>query len=97
MLTQDWDANHQLLSQHITGATGHQVQQRSYRYRADGLLTGVNDTLTGPRTFELDRAGRVTTVQAGGWTERYTYDAAGNVTDAAVSYTHLTLPTNREV
>ncbi|MCA1195768.1 DUF6531 domain-containing protein [Saccharopolyspora sp. 6V] len=83
VLTQDWDANHQLLAQHITGATGHQVQQRSYRYRADGLLTGVNDTLTGPRTFELDRAGRVTTVQAGGWTERYTYDAAGNVTDAA--------------
>ncbi|WP_258348593.1 DUF6531 domain-containing protein [Saccharopolyspora gregorii] len=83
VLTQDWDANHQLLSQHITGATGHQVQQRSYRYRADGLLTGVNDTLTGPRTFELDRAGRVTAVQAGGWTERYTYDAAGNVTDAA--------------
>ncbi|WP_243788693.1 RHS repeat-associated core domain-containing protein [Saccharopolyspora gloriosae] len=83
VLTQGWDANHQLLSQHITGATGHQVQQRSYNYRADGLLTGVNDTLTGPRTFELDRAGRVTAVQAGGWTERYTYDAAGNVTDAA--------------
>ncbi|MCX2734250.1 DUF6531 domain-containing protein [Saccharopolyspora sp. NFXS83] len=82
VLTQDWNANHQLLSQRITGAGGRHVQQRSYTYRADGMLTGINDALSGPRTFELDRAGRVTAVRAVGWTERYAYDAAGNVTDA---------------
>ncbi|MFR9728858.1 RHS repeat-associated core domain-containing protein [Saccharopolyspora sp. MS10] len=83
VLTQAWDANHQLLSQRLTGAGGRGIQERSYRYRADGLLAGVRDSLSGPRTFELDRAGRVTAVRAEGWTERYAYDAAGNVTGAA--------------
>ncbi|WP_235884172.1 RHS repeat-associated core domain-containing protein [Saccharopolyspora elongata] len=83
VLTQAWGANHQLLSQTINGAGRRQIQQRAYTYRNDGHLTGVDDQLTGPRIFELDRAGRVTAVQGSGWTERYAYDAAGNITNAS--------------
>ncbi|MGW1681200.1 RHS repeat-associated core domain-containing protein [Saccharopolyspora sp. NPDC002376] len=83
VLAQAWDANHQLLSQTIIGAAGRQIQRRSYTYRADGFLTGLDDQLTGPRTFELDSAGRVTAVTGTGWTERYAYDAAGNLTHAS--------------
>ncbi|KAA5837265.1 colicin E3/pyocin S6 family cytotoxin [Saccharopolyspora hirsuta] len=83
VLAQAWNANHQLLSQTITGATGQQIQQRSYTYRADGYLTGLDDKLTGPRTFDLDRVGRVTAVTGPGWTERYAYDAAGNLAHAS--------------
>ncbi|MER5391880.1 putative T7SS-secreted protein [Saccharopolyspora sp. NPDC002686] len=87
VLAQAWNANHQLLSQTLTGATGQQIQQRSYTYRADGFLTGLDDKLTGPRTFDLDRVGRVTAVTGPGWTERYAYDAAGNLA-------HASWPTN---
>lgn len=58
------------------------LQHRTYTYRADGALTGVDDQLRGPRTFDLDAAGRVTAVQAADWTESYAYDPAGNLTDA---------------
>lgn len=83
VLTQSWDANHQLTSQSLHSAAGQQVARRSYSYRADGMLTGVDDGLTGPRRFDLDRGGRVTGVQGHGWGERYAYDAAGNVVDAS--------------
>ncbi len=82
-LTQAWSADHELLAQHITGATGAPVQQRSYRYRPDGQLTGINESSTGARSFDLDRLGRITAVRAAGWTERYAYDAAGNITEAS--------------
>ncbi|MEU5852391.1 DUF6531 domain-containing protein [Saccharopolyspora shandongensis] len=87
VLDQAWDANHQLLSQTLTGSSSRQIQQRSYTYRADGYLTGIDDRLTGPRTFDLDRVGRVTAVTGPGWTERYAYDAAGNLA-------HASWPTN---
>ncbi|WP_338596361.1 RHS repeat-associated core domain-containing protein [Saccharopolyspora sp. SCSIO 74807] len=83
VLTQAWDANHQLKSQTLIGQGGKRTQHRAYQYRADGYLTGIEDRLTGDRTFTLDRAGRVTAVQGRGWTERYAYDSAGNVTNAA--------------
>ncbi|WP_190822126.1 RHS repeat-associated core domain-containing protein [Saccharopolyspora pogona] len=82
-LSQAWDANHRLLSQTIAGTDGRSIQQRSYTYRADGFLSGINDELTGPRMFELDRTGRVTSVQGTGWAEHYAYDAAGNITNAS--------------
>ncbi|MBQ6639653.1 MAG: type IV secretion protein Rhs, partial [Saccharopolyspora sp.] len=82
VLTQEWNANHQLLAQRLTGTGGGNLQQRSYKYRQDGLLAGIDDALSGSRTFDLDRVGRVTTVRARGWSERYVYDSAGNVTDA---------------
>ncbi|MEV0057001.1 RHS repeat-associated core domain-containing protein [Saccharopolyspora shandongensis] len=83
VLTQDWDANDQLVSQQLSGAGGRSLQHRSYTYRADGYLTGVDDQLTGSRTHELDRLGRITAVRGAGWTERYAYDAAGNIADAS--------------
>ncbi|WP_406636509.1 RHS repeat-associated core domain-containing protein [Amycolatopsis sp. WGS_07] len=83
VLAQSWDANNRLLSQSLTGAAGLEVQHRSYRYRADGFLAALDDRLAGPRSFDLDRAGRVVAVTGAGWTERYAYDAAGNLASAS--------------
>ncbi|MEX2973132.1 putative T7SS-secreted protein [Streptomyces sp. C184] len=74
-----------------TGATGpenpaaaeaQRVLLRGYTYRPDGNLTAIDDSHTGRRTFDLDRAGRVTAVHATDWTETYAYDEAGNQTHA---------------
>jgi YD repeat-containing protein len=81
-MTSAWDEAGRLSAQHIT-AGGHNVNSRAYSYRADGHLTSVADRLSGSRTFDLDRAGRVTPVHAQGWTERYAYDDAGNQTSAS--------------
>jgi RHS repeat-associated protein len=80
-LTSAWDAEHRLTDQ-ILRSERSVLQHRTYTYRADGALTGVDDQLRGPRTFDLDAAGRVTAVQAADWTESYAYDPAGNLTDA---------------
>ena len=58
------------------------LQRRGYSYRADGILSGVEDLLAGPRRFTLDPAGRVTGVHGPGWDEAYGYDPAGNITAA---------------
>ncbi|MFF5494658.1 polymorphic toxin type 28 domain-containing protein [Streptomyces aquilus] len=58
------------------------VQQRAYSYRADGYLLRLDDHLNGTRHFDLDPSGRVTGVQAVGWTERYAYDGSGNQANA---------------
>ncbi|MFM9795086.1 DUF6531 domain-containing protein [Streptomyces turgidiscabies] len=85
-LTQSWDAGHRLVGQVVRARTGGDSaavrQSRSYAYRADGFLTGVTDLLAGTRTFDLDRAGRVTRVSARTWTETYAYDDLGNLTAA---------------
>ncbi|MCX4587373.1 putative T7SS-secreted protein [Streptomyces sp. NBC_01481] len=81
-MTSAWDEAGRLSAQHIT-AGGRAVNSRAYSYRADGHLTSVADRLSGTRTFDLDRAGRVTAVHAQGWTERYAYDDAGNQTSAS--------------
>jgi RHS repeat-associated protein len=87
VLAQAWDVNHRLVSQQVTAArpepqAAHLVQQRMYHYRPDGYVVGVDDRLAGARHFDLDPAGRVTAVHGPGWSERYAYDTAGNVTDA---------------
>lgn len=82
-LTQAWDANHRLVGQTVVGADARPVQQRAYEYRRDGQLAVLHDLLSGPRRFDLDPVGRVTAVHGAGWTERYAYDGAGNVTSAA--------------
>ncbi|WP_327330463.1 DUF6531 domain-containing protein (plasmid) [Streptomyces sp. NBC_01208] len=80
-VTSAWDQIGQLTAQQVrTGA--HVINSRSYSYRADGHLTSIVDKLSGTRTFDLDRAGRVTGVHAHGWTERYAYDDVGNQTSA---------------
>ncbi|MCX4783121.1 putative T7SS-secreted protein [Streptomyces sp. NBC_01264] len=81
-MTSAWDEAGRLSEQHITAA-GRAVNSRAYTYRADGHLMSLADRLTGTRTFDLDRAGRVTAVHAQGWTERYAYDTAGNQTSAS--------------
>ncbi|MEV5545516.1 putative T7SS-secreted protein [Streptomyces sp. NPDC052309] len=77
-----FDTLGRLTSQSVTGAGGRRVQHRTYTYRADGNLTGIDDQLSGPRRFDLDAVGRVTAVHAADWTETYAYDAAGNQTHA---------------
>ncbi|GAB3568652.1 RHS repeat-associated core domain-containing protein [Amycolatopsis endophytica] len=82
VITQSWLPGGQLAAQTVAGPGGQPSQQRSYSYRPDGLLTAVQDQLTGPRAFALDNRGRVTGVQSPRWTERYAYDLAGNLTEA---------------
>jgi RHS repeat-associated protein len=88
-LANAFDELGRLTAQSVTERTaGHNLQQRAYSYRADGRLTGIDDQLNGTSRFDLDTAGRVTTVHAAGWTERYAYDEAGNQTDASWPATH---------
>lgn len=85
-LGQVWDHTSRLTGQTLTGApaAGRGVlQQRDYLYDADDLLTEIQDLTTGTSRFTLDPAGRVTAVQARGWTETYAYDTLGNLTQAA--------------
>jgi RHS repeat-associated protein len=86
-LTSAYDTLGRLTDQQVTHA-GRSVQCRAYTYRADGNLTGIDDQLSGPSTFTLDHVGRVTTVSAPNWTEKYTYDAAGNQSSANWPATH---------
>ncbi|MFI0373296.1 RHS repeat-associated core domain-containing protein [Actinomadura sp. 1N219] len=87
-LSQEWDANGRLTAQTLWGAPtpdtdqARLLQHRTYAYRPDGNLTGLTDRLSGDRDFTLDPLGRITAVTAQGWTERYAYDAAGNLTRA---------------
>ncbi|WP_020423108.1 RHS repeat-associated core domain-containing protein [Amycolatopsis sp. ATCC 39116] len=80
-LTQSWLPGGLLGAQTLTGPAA-PAGHRAFSYRPDGLLTGIEDTLTGPRGFALDNRGRVTGVRTPRWHERYAYDAAGNVTEA---------------
>ncbi|MYR42002.1 hypothetical protein GTW67_08175 [Streptomyces sp. SID5910] len=87
-LDHTFDALGRLTTQSVTGAGGRTVQHRTYTYRADGNLIGIDDQLTGRRRFDLDATGRVTAVHAANWTETYAYDAAGNQTHAEWPSTH---------
>ncbi|MEU3772354.1 putative T7SS-secreted protein [Streptomyces sp. NPDC032472] len=83
-LTHEYDVMGRRTAQSVVGLDGRTLQRRGYSYRDDGYLTGIDDSLTGPRTFTLDAAARVTTVEADSWSERYAYDEAGN--QAAASW-----------
>ncbi|MCT9139725.1 RHS repeat-associated core domain-containing protein [Streptomyces violarus] len=69
-------------AQSVTTADGSSVQRRAYTYRADSTLTAVLDQLSGARHYDLDTAGRVTSVRAEQWAEHYAYDEAGNQVEA---------------
>ncbi|MFI8910921.1 putative T7SS-secreted protein [Streptomyces sp. NPDC053513] len=88
VLSSSFDAMGRLTDQEVTGDSGRRLQHRAYAYRADGGLVGIADALSGARRFDLDPAGRVTAVHARDWTERYTYDDAGNQTEASWPSTH---------
>ncbi|GAB2965147.1 DUF6531 domain-containing protein [Amycolatopsis acidiphila] len=84
-LTQEYDDSGLLTAQHLWARTGtgyEAVQNRAYRYRADGVVTAVDDRLRGSRAYQLTAAGRVTAVTAATWSERYTYDLLGNLSSA---------------
>ncbi|MET9350449.1 putative T7SS-secreted protein [Streptomyces termitum] len=82
-LTSSYDVMSRLTAQRVTAVRGGgRLQHRAYAYRPDGGLVAVTDGLSGTRRFDLDGAGRVTAVRADRWTERYTYDEAGNQTEA---------------
>ncbi|MGK5732408.1 putative T7SS-secreted protein [Streptomyces sp. URMC 124] len=90
-LTHGWDAVGRLVSQGLTSGpddASELLQHRAYTYRRDGHLTGITDLTNGSRTFDVDAAGRVTTVRAADWTERYAYDEAGNQTEATWPAAH---------
>lgn len=97
LLAQTWSANHQLTSQTLVGGefaprpgqpapagarAARMLQRRGYVYRPDGHLIGIDDQLSGPRSFELDAAGRVTAVVGPRGAEHYSYDLAGNISTA---------------
>ncbi|QFU88341.1 RHS repeat-associated core domain-containing protein [Amycolatopsis sp. YIM 10] len=90
VLAQRFDGADRLIEQTVSAVdpatrTTSMLQQRRYHYRADGYVDAIEDHLTGVRQFDLDHAGRVTAVRGAGWAERYAYDAAGNITQAATS------------
>ncbi|MEU4926953.1 DUF6531 domain-containing protein [Streptomyces yokosukanensis] len=78
-----YDPLDRLTSQTINGPADRLVQHRAYTYRSDGYPTRIDDHLSGTRQYELDRIGRVATVQARNWQETYAYDAVGNQTGAS--------------
>ncbi|WP_434596755.1 RHS repeat-associated core domain-containing protein [Streptomyces sp. A5-4] len=77
-----------LVTQSVATRNGHTIGHRAYTYRSDGHLTGIDDALTGKRSFDVDVAGRVTAVHAANWTETYAYDAAGNQIESDWPRTH---------
>jgi len=96
-LSQGWDAAGRLASQVLTamaedgqpampatppGPGGRVLAGRTYTYRADGCLAGIDDLLAGPRRFTLGSGGRITEVSGPNWAERYAYDPAGNLSSA---------------
>ncbi|MEV8058855.1 DUF6531 domain-containing protein [Streptomyces antimycoticus] len=82
VFSQSWDPVDRLTAQSLTTPNRDLLQHRTYTYRPDGHVTAIRELTTGTRHFNLDLVGRVTDVQAHGWTEKYAYDAAGNQTHA---------------
>jgi RHS repeat-associated protein len=90
-LRQTWDGTGRLSSQTITAesrranalTTGEPapLQHRAYRYRPDGTVAAISDLLGGDRFVDVDGRGRVAGVRATDWSERYVYDATGNIVE----------------
>ena len=88
-LTQRWDADHRLTAQSVWNTAGQAqpggpVQYRAYTYSQASDVLAIADHLTGDRRFDMDPVGRITAVDGRQWTERYRYDATGNLTGASV-------------
>ncbi|WP_330304943.1 MULTISPECIES: DUF6531 domain-containing protein [unclassified Streptomyces] len=87
-ITSAFDTQGRLVRQSAARLGGKHIQRRSYTYRADGSLIGLDDELNGTSRFDLDGAGRVTAVEAANWSERYAYDDVGNQTNASWPTSH---------
>ncbi|MGW5691557.1 putative T7SS-secreted protein [Streptomyces asiaticus] len=81
-LAQGWDRANRLTTQTIAASPHDLLQHRTYTYRPDGYVTQIRELTSGTRNFTVDSMGRVTGVQAHGWTEKYAFDTAGNQTHA---------------
>ncbi|MEU2762078.1 putative T7SS-secreted protein [Streptomyces sp. NPDC007094] len=86
-LSSSFDEAGRLRAEHVSNAARTLIS-RTYSYRPDGHLLGMDDTARGARTFGLDAAGRVTVVTAANWSEAYAYDSAGNQTAASWPASH---------
>ncbi|TDC24827.1 hypothetical protein E1265_08505 [Streptomyces sp. 8K308] len=77
-LEHHWDAMGRL-GRLTLGVEGRTTLERDYRYARNGYLSEIRDAHAGRTTFQLDPQGRITSARAPGWSERYAYDAAGNL------------------
>ncbi len=91
-LTSSWDrlgrlTGRQVLAVDGTGASRNSrlLRERGWTYRGDGLPATQSDKGGIDRHFQLDPIGQVTAVQAGELSERYSYDAGGNLLHAATA------------
>jgi RHS repeat-associated protein len=78
----EFDPRGRLTGQSLTTRADRLVQRHTYAYRSDDALVRFDDLLAGTRHFDLDETGRITGVDAQGWSESYSYDATGNQTSA---------------
>ncbi|MFE2451122.1 DUF6531 domain-containing protein [[Kitasatospora] papulosa] len=78
----DYDLAGRLTDQRVRARGDRLLQRRSFTYRADGHLTSIDELTGGHKQLEVARDGRVTSVTAENWSERYAYDEAGNQTTA---------------
>ncbi|QUH03850.1 sugar-binding protein [Saccharopolyspora erythraea] len=79
---ENYDSEHRLVSQTVTGHSGQSVLARSFRYRPDGELIGTDDRLSGSIRYQIDRTGRVVEVISPDRRENYQYDGLGNILNA---------------
>ncbi|MFI6415366.1 RHS repeat-associated core domain-containing protein [Streptomyces sp. NPDC050585] len=82
-LTHTWDGVGRLTGQVLSTASA-DIVTRAFTYQADGSPVHIDDSLAGSRTFTLDAAGRITGVQAHGWSETYAYNALGDQVQAVL-------------
>ncbi|MFI6490617.1 DUF6531 domain-containing protein [Streptomyces sp. NPDC050564] len=86
ILSQSWQQAGLLGGQEILteGPTGvSTLWRRRFSYASGGQVSAIDELGAGTRQFQFDALGRVTSVVGSQWMERYTYDAAGNVSSAA--------------
>ncbi|MBZ6086989.1 hypothetical protein KVH02_01465 [Streptomyces olivaceus] len=81
-LTREYDDAGRLTTQNVETFAGHTVLNRAYQYREDGHLVGIDGLADGHTTFDLDKAGRTTSIRAEGWAESYAYGIDGVQTAA---------------
>ncbi|HEX3786980.1 MAG TPA: RHS repeat-associated core domain-containing protein [Pseudonocardiaceae bacterium] len=85
VLAQSFDPDDRLTEQTIGGAVAERDPLRRYHYQPDGRLSGIDDAVTGPVRFTVDRSARVAEVTGQLGRELYRYDALGNITHAAAT------------
>ncbi|MGW5679516.1 RHS repeat-associated core domain-containing protein [Streptomyces sp. NPDC003860] len=86
VMRQSWDEVGRLTQHHVETANA-EILARVFSYQPDGTPAAIDDTVAGRRTFTTDAGGRITHVQARGWSEQYAYNSAGDLVHADVAAT----------